>query len=379
MLVCPRTKQPLREVSREEAERIVAGGRRLHTRPSEHSTPFGARETVMVRADGKCAYPVVRGIAVLLAPEVLVSEEEKVRFDLTDPRYAEAYQEMAFYNAAAEGRATRIEESDLAEIVERVFHLTGEQRASFPEPWRSWLDQDLESVAQLEAYHHLAPLGRKRFLQLGGSGSHAVKFLLGGADEAWLVTPMHGEALFATALARRYGVEDRFRSVVGIGEELPFADGAFDGVYSGGCMHHMVTELALPECARVLRAGGRLSAVEPWKSPFYTLGTRIFGKKEPDVFCRPITHVRANPMFQSFGRAAVSRHGALTRYVLAALSRVGCKVKLVHAHRLIQWDDELTAVLPSLRGLGSVAALTATKGGALGMAAAGDLGGMGSP
>ena len=37
----------------------------------------------------------------------------------------------------------------------------------------------------------------KRVLQVGGSGSHAVKFLVAGAAEAWLITPMHGETSVA--------------------------------------------------------------------------------------------------------------------------------------------------------------------------------------
>ncbi len=40
-----------------------------------------------------------------------------------------------------------------------------------------------------------------RVLQVGGSGLHAVKFLLAGAAETWLVSPVHGELIFGRALA----------------------------------------------------------------------------------------------------------------------------------------------------------------------------------
>ena len=60
-------------------------------------------------------------------------------------------------------------------------------------------------------------------LQLGGAGTAAVKFLLAGAAEATLLSPMPGELFFAQ-YREAYGVADRLKLVVGVAEELPFAD-----------------------------------------------------------------------------------------------------------------------------------------------------------
>src|SRR5690606_33674889 len=118
---------------------------------------------------------------------------------------------------------------------------------------------------------------------------------LGGAAEAWVVTPMLGEIRCAMALAEAAGVSDRLRSAVAVGEELPFAAESFDGIYCGGCLHHMQTEIALPEISRVLAPGGAFAAVEPWRAPLYAIGTRIFGKRERGAFCRPLTRERVAP------------------------------------------------------------------------------------
>ena len=42
-----------------------------------------------------------------------------------------------------------------------------------------------------------------------------------------------------------------------LNKAIPFEDNYFDVVYSGGCVHHMVTSFALPEIARVLCSGGK--------------------------------------------------------------------------------------------------------------------------
>ena len=51
----------------------------------------------------------------------------------------------------------------------------------------------------------------------------------------------------------------------------------------------MTTELAMPEIARVLKPGGRFSAMDPWRAPLYAIGTKILGKREVNVYCRPLT------------------------------------------------------------------------------------------
>jgi hypothetical protein len=63
-----------------------------------------------------------------------------------------------------------------------------------------------------------------------------LSFSWAGASESWLLTPILGEAMFARDLAAAFGVEDKFRAVVGIAEEIPLHGSIFDRVYSGGCI-----------------------------------------------------------------------------------------------------------------------------------------------
>jgi ubiquinone/menaquinone biosynthesis C-methylase UbiE len=69
-------------------------------------------------------------------------------------------------------------------------------------------------------------------------------------------------------------------------EQLPFDGEVFDAIYSGGCLHHMLTELAGPEIQRVLAAGGRFAAVEPWQTVIHRVGTRIVRKREKNAYCK---------------------------------------------------------------------------------------------
>ena len=115
------------------------------------------------------------------------------RFDLQDVKYAEAYQEMTFYNKVAQAEAETIRQSQPYEATEPAIQLNPEERSKFPEPKATWLDCVPDCKAQYESYRYLGPLPGKRVVQLGGKGIHAVKMLLAGASEAWVLTPMLGE------------------------------------------------------------------------------------------------------------------------------------------------------------------------------------------
>jgi uncharacterized protein YbaR (Trm112 family) len=287
-LVCPKTKMRLALSTREAVEAKM--GHRLA--PLRGSSSFEAYAEVLLREDCQAAYPLSAGTPVLLVPEMLGKEGTSPDCDLGDPRYAEAYEEMDHYNTVATREAEHIRDSNTYASVERVHRTRDGQPPYFPNPIKAWLDATYDCAAQWDAYRHIAPLKGKRILQLGGKGIHAVKFLIGGAAEAWLATPMIGELRCATALAREFGVADRLGCVVAIGEELPFASNLFDGVYCGGCLHHRVVDLTSKEVERVLCEGGRFAAVEPWRAPLYAVGTRVFGKREKAVHCRPLTRER---------------------------------------------------------------------------------------
>jgi len=362
--VCPVTKLPLQLTGRREAEENMGG--RLSARPDlpnargGTSKAAGVTEKVMLRSDNLAAFPVVDDIPILLAPEMLSIDPGANSFDLTDKRYAEAYEEMEFYNARANETVETVKSSGAASVLPTEMAATEAERDSFPRPWQRWIDAVHDLAAQWDSYDFLSPVRGKKLLQLGGSGTHAVKFALAGAGEVWLATPMAGEAVFANALAESAGFGDRFHSVVAIAEELPFADELFDGIFSGGSLHHTLTDAALPESARVLKAGGRFAAAEPWRAPLYGLGTRIMGKRE-DAYCRPLDARRLEPLGGSFSDFRVVHHGTATRYPLIGLEKLGLPVPKAVPWYLGKIDDAAFAVIPPLRRMGSSIAVLATK------------------
>lgn len=350
-LVCPLTRQPLRP------------GRNSGT-------------SVLQRADGRGAYPIADDVPVLLGPELLTDyADERPR---PDGIYAEAYDEMKYYNAVARDWAAALDEraADTADgggdrnsddPVDQALRLIEVSRRldtalvrDFPEPADVWIHLRFEGEALADAYRHLAPFDHKRILQIGGLGLDAAKFLLAGAAEVWLLSPMLQELEFAVRLARHCGVEARLQRVAGVAEELPFEDETFDGIYAGGSVHHMVVSQGLSECARVLRPGGRFAAVEPWRAPGYRLGTRLMGKREP-VHCMPLTKERVAPLHDVFDRARVIHHGALTRYAAIGLARLGSPLPTRTVRSLTQLDDALTSRVPFVRDTGSSVALLASR------------------
>jgi len=363
--VCPETCLPLELTPLQDAERAMGP---LSPRPG---TPFGRTSQVLVRSDGGCAYPVHdQGFPLLLIPEMLLPPGAARSFDLSAPQYSEAYAEMAYYDGAAEVNRRLAESKGIAELertdcglrsLAAIAALGSGDKLNFPVPEDVWVDAPYDGSAQLDAYRHLAPVAGQDVLQLGGTGLHAVKFLLGGAREATVLTPMPGELLFAAHLGERYGVADRLRLVAAVAEELPFTDSAFDRIFSGGCVHHMETSVALPESARVLRPGGRFAAVDPWRAPFYGIGTRLFGKREVDVHCRPLTKARVDPLFGSFEDARVMHHGTFARYLLIAMGKVGV-VPSVRLLRQVEQIDDAAASLLHVRRFGSSVALLGTAG-----------------
>lgn len=360
VFICPQTKLPVRAMSLEDARKSL-NSQELVARTNTDPQPFGVTETLMVRSDNACAYPVIDGIPILLAPEQITPASRPQTFDLTDEKYAEAYEEMTHYNQVAKAEAAAIRESEAYRMVAPVLQLPESERNTCPEPKEYWIDCVPDCKAQYEAYRFLEPFAGKRYLQLGGKGIHAVKSLLAGASEAWVMTPMLGEIYCSMALAKEAGVLDRLRCVVGVAEEIPIVDGYFDAAYSGGCVHHMTTELAMPEIARVLKPGGRFSSMDPWRAPLYAIGTKLLGKREVNVHCRPLTRKRVEPLYTAFKQAKKEQYGTLTRYPALALNKFGISLPFSTMWQLYRFDDTLCSFIPGMRGMGSSVALFATK------------------
>lgn len=369
-LVCPLTHRRLQIASLDEARARISGGAPLATRPpAAGPPPVGETDPVLLRADEAAAYPIVDGVPIVLGPEVLRRPAEAAAPNLAEPQYAEAYAEMEFYNAAGfkeadalrnSGSLLGVPGSDSLQHLERLRLRPPAERNSFPQPPAVWMHSRFDLQSEWDCYQHFGPVAGQRVLQLGGSGRAVQALLLAGAAEALLLTPMIGEARFATEVSRLLGVADRFRCLVAVAEEIPLADSSVDVAFSGGCVHHMRTETAFPEIARVLRPGGRFAAIEPWRAPLYGIGTRLLGKREANPFCRPMTAARVAPLFAAFGQARYNLHGTLTRYPMIGLEKFGLVTPVGSAWWIGRADDALCSLL-RLRRFGSGVALLATK------------------
>jgi uncharacterized protein YbaR (Trm112 family)/ubiquinone/menaquinone biosynthesis C-methylase UbiE len=338
-LVCPVTKRPL--------------------------TTFSA--DYLATADRGISYPVKNEIPILLGPEA-VTEQLPWPRNLKSPQYDEAYREMEFYNSTGYEHARQIRDtgsldnSDSAGLrhLGSIAKLSEAERGPFPDS-DVWLCETIDIAAERDCYRHIGSVKGKRVIQIGGKGIVAVLLLLAGAAESILLTPMHGEASVAIELASLFGLKDRLRCVVGIAEEIPIEDCHVDVCYVGGCVHHMRTEVAFLEIARILMPGGKFAAIEPWRAPGYMLGTRIFGKREPNAFCSPLDKGRMSPIYNAFSNAEYIQHGSLTRYPSIVAQKAGIVLSVPRAAWVADIDDTICNCIPFARKLGSGVALLATK------------------
>jgi ubiquinone/menaquinone biosynthesis C-methylase UbiE/uncharacterized protein YbaR (Trm112 family) len=321
----------------------------------------------LTTADGTISYPVKNEIPVLLGPEA-VTERLPWPRNLRSPQYDEAYKEMEFYNSTGYEHARQIREtgslgnSDSAGLrhLGSIAKLPEAERASFPDS-NIWFCETIDIAAERDCYRHIGPVKGKRVIQIGGKGIVAVLLLLAGASESILLTPMHGEASVAVELANLFGFKDRLRCVVGIAEEIPIEDCHIDACYVGGCLHHMRTEVAFLEMARILRPGGKFAAIEPWRAPGYALGTKIFGKREPNAFCSPLDKQRISSIYKAFSNAEYIQHGSLTRYPSIVAQKAGIVLSVPRAAWVADVDDAICNCVPFARKLGSGIAVLATK------------------
>lgn len=264
-------------------------------------------------------------------------------------QYREAYAEMQFYNGIGYEHARQTREcgslkgSDSAGLrhLHFVAHLPKDRRQDFPNPSSTWLCETIDVASERDCYQHIGTVAGKRVMQIGGKGIFAILMLLAGAEDAVLITPMHGEATVAVEIAKLYGLSDRLECLVGIAEEIPVANDEVDVCYVGGCVHHMRTEIAFPEIARVLRSAGKFVAIEPWRAPGYAIGTRLFGKREPNAFCSPLDKSRMAPLYKSFKSADYVQHGSISRYPSIVAQKAGIFLSVPTAKWIAEVDDKI--------------------------------------
>jgi len=341
LLRCPVTGQTLAVA--EWSEEWVPVPRRGQDRPQPLAVARPIGGAMLIAEDRSAAYPVIDGIPVLLGPERLVRADQakgQQPADLADPIYAEAYEEMAYYNDPANMASPDAIMGNLAGNGDNP--LAAAAAARFPHPAHLWVDAAHDSLTQLEAYAHLAPVTDKTVAQLGGRGSHAVKMLVAGARAGLLVTPMLSEAKHAVSLAQSFGVEDTLLPVIAVGEQLPIAPGCIDRAYSGGCFHHMRFEQLGEELYRVLAPGGRFAGVDPYATALHRAGTAIMGKRGPSVHCRPVTPLRLEKIRKRFPDMATSYAGPVLRYFLIALdllTRGRAAFGVPTMMRIMRFDD----------------------------------------
>ncbi|SIO38640.1 Methyltransferase domain-containing protein [Bradyrhizobium erythrophlei] len=339
-LVCPVTKRPLTQIS----------------------------NGLLSTEDGLVGYPIHDQFPILLGPEAITERPLWPR-DLQAPQYAEAYKEMEFYNEAGREQARQI--TSIASLEMHSSHgirhlavlskLTAAERSSFPYPSNVWLYSAIDVAAERDCYRHIGSVMGKRVMQIGGSGIFAIMAILAGAAEAILLTPMEGEAAVANKIAVLLGFGDRLRCIIGIAEEIPLQDGYIDACFVGGCVHHMRTEVAFAEISRVLSPSGKFAAIEPWRAPGYTIGTKLFGKREANAFCSPLDKPRVAPLFDMFSDAKVIQHGSLSRYPAIVALKAGISLPIPKAEWVADIDDTICNCIPFARKMGSGVALLATK------------------
>lgn len=265
-------------------------------------------------------------------------------------------EEIEHYDSASDSAKNR---RDLELKLEKVSRLG----TAWAVPLVPWLDSVHDGAAQADVYAHLSPkVAGGRVVQIGGSGQAALKALVGGAAEAILVTPSQGEANLATQVAGDWGIGDRFSTVVAFAESIPLEDGSVTAVISEACMHHTNVSAALRESARILEVGGRFGAWDPWKARLYNLGIAVFGKRDPDVNCRPMEPARVTALEEAFpAYSEIRLHGALTRYPGIVCAKLGRAPSVTASVRLTRIDDAVSRRVPALARNGSSCSILGTK------------------
>ena len=239
-------------------------------------------------------------------------------------------------------------------------YLSGED-VVFPHSTKLWIDSVGNPITQITAYNWLVPIKGVMFMQLGSSGSHAIKALIAGAHRAILLTPSAQEGRVAREIAEYLGIVHKLDVVVGIGEQLPFDSGSVDRIYGGGTLHHVHLDNGLAELARVLAPGGRAAFVEPRLNFIYRFLeiTKIRElAREPGAQCYPLKVSEVLAVACGFNAVRCELSGGPARYAIVGLNRIlGLNVSLSVSVAMQSFETKVLSVLRLKSLLGSLAVL----------------------
>jgi len=311
-----------------------------------------AADGLLLTEDGAVGYPVRDGIPHLAVEYAVGAALPGSAVD--QERHDEINEEIEIYDRLASRDRVAIEKAAIRLFGETLTAAVREGRnlGRFPEPLSLWVDSVGSADTQFVAYDHLAPLDGTTFLQLGGSGSHAIKALLAGARSAGLLSPSFEEVRLGRALAEYLGVADRFFGVVGIGELVPLSDGCLDRVYGGGCLHHTEIQHSVPELGRLIRPGGKAGFVDPQENPVYSSWSHLLGRvrfcgDEEGTHDHPLDTAELRALAEPrFREVEIYASGALARYAVVLAARtVGIAPSVQNAARLFRAERKVLDTL----------------------------------
>lgn len=317
-LVCPETKLPL-EVANQATLSVI--NERIKNRQLKGWSGAVIQDifkTGLIQRNREVFYPIEEDVPLLLPSDGIRYNIERydaqTNYEEFEQISEQVLSQCKLYNFVAEFDLKKLGHDDLKQFGDlRPGTQCLSKTTNFPEPMDLWADAGL---CQYYAYKFLTPCNKKSYLQLGGHGSHAIKFLVGGAKEAVVVDPSFKSLIYGRKLSNLFGVEKRFKPIRGCGEFIPYPDNHFDYIYGGGVLHHLDIRKTAKELYRVLKKGGKGSFVDPFRgNNLYEILSKVAhvmhvrtdsetgSELEPESIEHPLSYSEINDFINHFDRA----------------------------------------------------------------------------